>query len=136
MPVEISSYVILALKKVTPAIESRELLDNWVVARVGSLLSKLGLSDNESMFSVLDHDTEYWNRNYGKDVGDLVEDYYFVEGDVRFYDSSTWEGPEPSNDELLEDSFYKFFHDTHDSSKNIELDGDDVILIRSYIIAP
>ncbi|HEC40146.1 MAG TPA: hypothetical protein ENI29_18050 [bacterium] len=138
MPVEITSYVVLALKKVNPEIENRELLENWVIARIESLFSKLGIAQiNVRMFSIVDHDAKYWNRNYGVDVKDLVEDYTFVKGRVTFYDSGGREKPPPEEEDLLEDSFYRFFHNNYgESDKMIKLNGDKIILINSFIDSP
>ena len=112
MPVSLSLSVILALKKVTPEIEKREFLENYVVARLGSLFEKLGVDDsNASGFEILDYDAEYLNEYCGVDVKDLIEDYTFVEGDVLYYDSSIWDGrPAPEEEELSENSFYQFFY--------------------------
>ncbi len=66
-------------------------MENWVIARIESLFSKLGIAQiNARMFSIVDHDAKYWNRNYGVDVKDLVEDYTFVKGRVTFCDSGGW----------------------------------------------
>ena len=130
MPVELSLSVILALKKVTPEIENREFLENYVVARLGSLFEKLGVNDSKaSSDEILDYDAEDLNEYCGIDVKDLIDDYTFVEGDVLYYDSGGWDGqPPPTEEELLEDSFYRFFyHEGGETDKRIKLVGDELI---------
>ncbi len=133
-----SSSVILALKKVTPEIENREFLENYIISRLEYLFDDLGIDEsNARLFSIPEQDAKYWNDHYGIDVKDLIEDYTIVKGDVLFYDSSSWEKPAPEEEELLEDSFYRFFHYKYRvSDKSIKLVGDELILISSHIIAP
>lgn len=139
MPVEISSCVILALKKEVIPYEKKDelMLKSAIMSYLGILFEKLGMGSMDALtFSLEDHDAEDWLSFYGVDVKDLIDDYYILISERLFYDSGGWEGPPPKEEELLKDSFYRFFHKKYRNNDNIELIGQELILVSSFLSSP
>lgn len=140
MPVEMTSCVILALKKEVIPYEKKDelMLKSAIMSYLGILFEKLGMGSMDALtFSLEDRDVEDWLSFYGVDVKDLIEDYYILISEMSFYDSGSWERPPPEEEELLKDSFYWFFHKEYaDTDHNIKLIGDELILVSSYSGSP
>ncbi len=74
---------------------------------------------------------------YEVDVKCFIEKYYILISLRCYYDSGGWERRSLEEEELLNDSFYRFFHNKYGNThKNIELTFDKLILICSFLSSP
>jgi len=141
MPVQISSCVILALKK-----ESNDEInyDKWefrnsIKRRLGKLLEEFGINYDEArLFELKNYNAERWMDDYGVDVKNYIDDYYILVSETSYYDSGgDWEGPPPDDESLSKDPFFQFFHKkfTNDD-EYVQLLEDKFILISSMLDQP
>jgi len=141
MPVEISSCVILALKKESnDAInyEKRE-FRNSIKRRLGMFLEEFGIDPDEAiMFELKNYDAERWMDDYAVDVKNYIDDYYILVSETKYYDSGgDWEGPAPDDETLSKDPFFKFFHKKFSNyDENVQLLEDNLVLISSILDQP
>jgi len=141
MPVEISSTVILALKKelIDDVIDDERDLKKSIKEHLSILFEKLGINHDEaSMFSLENYDVETWMSFYAVDVKDYIDEYYILVSEIKYYDSGAdWEGPIPNDETLSKEPYYRFFHKKfNNDDEYIHLIEDKLILISSLLDQP